>query len=407
MNANPGMRAPIDPELEDLRTHCPISRTPEGRWFLASHGVVRRAAEDIEVFHGSARDPDVQVPEDEKLLSEMREPRHGAIRKVINSAIAAHRIRHIEPMCTALCEQLLGSLRDCEEGTVVDLYEGYISPVPNNVIAHLLGADPKDYPRWARWSDEVVQGPYVARNGSERGAGFHGAHPEFSAYLDEIIADRRRRPRDRDFVSRMLEREVNGKRLTDVEARIQLLFLFIAGNATTRHLFSSLMYRLATDRELFNLLKNKRELVPAFVEESLRLDPPVRVLFRECSADTNWMATNIKAGEKVDFGIESANRDEKVFSSPHQMLLDRPNLREHLSFGAGPHQCPGATLARMEARIAVEVFLNMVKAFRIETHERLPVSSVWWVGRGPEYLPVKIDWETRRWGGIGDVAGSF
>ncbi|WP_432842568.1 cytochrome P450 [Dactylosporangium sp. CA-092794] len=389
MAFDPLVAEPTSPDMEDLRARCPVMHTADGRWFLASYDAVLAATNDVHLFRGTMREPGVEVPDEEQLLSEIPEPRHGPVRRIVNSAIASHRLRTIEPLCRDLCVDLLDTLR-AQDG-VVDLYPAYVSPVPNNVIAHLLGAPPADYPLWAKWSDEVLEGTYPTQNRNDRGEGFEGAHPEFCAYIDAIIADRRANPRD-DFVTRMLGRDVEGRRLTDIEARTQLLFLFIAGNATTRHLFSSLMHRLAADPDLYARLRADHSLVPALVEECLRLDPPVRILFRECTAGAVWQGHEIEPGAKVDFGLESANRDAGRFADPHELRLDRPDPKGHLAFGGGPHVCPGATLARMEARIAVEVLLDKAVSVHIPEGQELEGSTVWWIGGGPESLPVRIEW---------------
>src|SRR4051812_9791311 len=176
------LSAPADaPGLEDLRDHCPVVRTAAGPWYLARHADVLAATQDIELFEASFREPGIVVPDEEQLINEIPEPRHGQIRRIINSAIAAHRIGRIESFCRDLCGELLDDL--LSRGAPVDLVTDYVMPIPNNVIAHLLGAPPEDFPLWAAWSDEVVQGSWPATNRNERGEGFAGAHPEFSDYV--------------------------------------------------------------------------------------------------------------------------------------------------------------------------------------------------------------------------------
>src|SRR5579872_7451946 len=221
------------PELARLRAEEPVTRAPSGAWFLARAADVLAATRDVETFVASFRAPGVSVPEDEQLINEIPEPRHGRVRRIINSAIAAHRIGRVEPFCAQLCHDLLDGILD--QGGPVDLVERYIMPVPNNVIARLLGAPTEDFRRWAAWADEVVQGTWPTLNRNERGEGLAGAHPEFAAYVDALIEARRAQPGD-DFVTCLLHTEVDGRRLSDVEARTQLVFLFISGNETTRHL---------------------------------------------------------------------------------------------------------------------------------------------------------------------------
>jgi len=352
------LSAPGDaPELAELRGECPVVRTPGGPWYLARHGDVLRATQDIDLFQASFRQPGIVVPDEEQLINEIPEPRHGQVRRIINSAIAVHRLVNIEPFCEQLCHGLLDDL--LARPGPIDLVQDFVMPVPNNVIAYLLGAPPDDFHLWAAWSDEVVQGTWPATNRNQRGVGLPGAHPEFSDYVDALIAARRDDPRD-DFVTRLLQSEVDGRVLTDVEARTQLIFLFISGNETTRHLIGNLLWTVAHDPTLYERLRADRELVPVAVEESLRHDPPIRFLLRNCMQQLELHGQQLCPGDKVAFGILSANRDETVFDDPHAFRLDRPDPRAHVAFGGGPHVCPGASLARLEGRVALSVFLDRV-----------------------------------------------
>jgi cytochrome P450 len=378
-------------ELARLRREDPVTRAPSGPWYFARFDDVLAATKAVDTFNASFREPGVVVPDEEQFINEIPEPRHGKIRRIINSAIAAHRIGRVEPYCTDLCNQLLDDVfaRAGTGATTVDLMHDYVIPVPNNVIAHLLGAPPADYRLWAEWSDEVVTGTYPTLYRNERGEGLAGAHPEFTEYIDAAIAERRARPRD-DFMTRLLQTEVDGRRLTDVEARSQLVFLFISGNETTRNLIGNLLWMLASDADLFGRLQADPELIPTAVEESLRHDPPVQFLMRTCTAETDVEGQQICPADKVAFGIASANRDETVFDDPHSFRLDRPDPRNHLGFGGGPHVCPGATLARLEARVAVSVFLDRVAAARLAPDQGYEKVPVFWA-RGPRELRVELE----------------
>jgi cytochrome P450 len=375
-----------DEGFEALRARCPVTRTGAGPWYLARHADVLAATQDVHRFEASFREAGIVVPDEEQLISEIPEPRHGQIRRIINSAIASHKIGRVEPFVVDLTNELLDGIL-ATDGPV-DLVHELVMPVPNNVIAHLLGAPPEDFRLWAAWSDEVVQGSWPATNRNERGVGLPGAHPEFTAYVDGLIADRRAEPRD-DFISRLLQTEVQGRVLTDVEARTQLVFLFISGNETTRHLIGNLLWTMANDQQLFETLKADRSLLPAAVEESLRLDPPVRFLMRNCMEDTELHGEQLCPRDKVAFGIGSANRDESLYAEPHDFKLDRPDMRSHLAFGGGPHVCPGASLARLEARVVADVFLDRVgKVEPVEpgAYENVPV--MW--AHGPRELRVHL-----------------
>ena len=376
--------------LAELRTACPVSRTPSGAYFLARRDDVLAATKNIAVFQASFRAAGVVVPAEEQLISEIPEPRHGKIRRIINSAIAQHRISRVEPFVRALCHELLDQIVARDGG---DLVADYVTPIPATVIAHLLGVDPADHARFAEWSDIVVQSTYATKNRREDGAdgeGLAGVAPDFTAYLDAMIAERKASadPPD-DFVTRLINTEVDGERLTDLEMRTQLAFLLMSGNETTRHLIANLLETVCTDAALFARLHAERDLVPTLVEESLRHDPPIHVLMRDCLADITIDGVTIPAGVKVGFGLASANRDERTYDNPDEFRLDRPNAKDHLAFGGGPHVCPGASLARLEGRVALDVFIDRVHEARIDTgYQREPVPVFW--ANGPRRLPVTL-----------------
>lgn len=333
---------PYDAFVE-LRDRCPVSRTASGAYFLARFEDVLAATKDVDTFQASFREPGVVVPPEEQLISEIPEPRHSEIRRVVNSAIAQHRLGRIEGFVVELCHSLIGPIVERGGG---DLVAEYVTPIPATVIAHLLGVDPADHDRFAEWSDLVVQSTYATKNRREDGVdgeGLAGVAPEFTAYLDDMITNRRRMPDPPDdFVTRLLHTEVDGVRLTDLEMRTQLAFLLMSGNETTRHLIGNLLETVCADQELFARLRTDPALVPVAVEESLRHDPPIHVLLRDCLRACTIAGTEIPAGVKVAFGLASANRDTATFSAPDEFRLDRPRPKDHLAFGGGPHVCPGA-----------------------------------------------------------------
>ncbi|HEY6317756.1 MAG TPA: cytochrome P450 [Acidimicrobiia bacterium] len=376
--------------LAQLRAKCPVSRTESGAYFLARHDDVLAATKEIGVFQASFRAAGVTVPSEEQLISEISEPRHGKIRRIINSAVAQHRIGRVEPFARRLCNELLDPLIAHGCG---DLVADYVTPIPATVIAHLLGVDPADHARFAEWSDLVVQSAYATKNRREdgvEGEGLAGVAPDFAAYLDAMIAERKASsdPPD-DFVTRLINTSVDGESLTDLEMRTQLAFLLMSGNETTRHLIANMLETVCSDAALLGRLRMDPGLVPTVVEESLRHDSPIHVLLRDCLVEATIDDVRIPAGVKVGFGIASANRDASNYIDPDDFRLDRPNPKDHLAFGGGPHVCPGASLARLEGRIALEVFLDRVSRARVdEPYRREPVPVFW--ANGPRQLPVKL-----------------
>jgi len=376
--------------LADLRRSCPVSSTASGAYFLAGHDDVLAATKRVDAFRASFREPGVIVPPEEQLISEIPEPRHGEIRRIINAAIAQHRLGRVEAFARELCTRLVDGVLERGGG---DLVAEYVTPIPAAVIAQLLGAEPADHHRFAEWSDQVVQSTYPTKNrreDGEDGEGLAGTAPEFVAYIDAMIAERKAAPDPPDdFVTRLLHTEVAGRRLSDLEMRTQLAFLLISGNETTRHLIGNLLEALIGDPELFVRVQCDRSLVPVLVEESLRHDPPIHVLLRDCITPTAVGDVEIPVGCKVAFGLASANRDETRYAEPDAFRLDRPSPKDHLAFGGGPHVCPGAALARLEGRVAIEVFLDRVGSARLADGYQRELVPVFWAN-GPRSLPVTV-----------------
>lgn len=370
----------------EMRSECPVARTPTG-WFLARYDHVLEATKCIDQFVASFREQGVVVPDEEQFINEIHEPRHGQIRKIINTTVAHHRSMHVEGFVRELCNEYLDPIIERGQG---ELISEFIAPVPINVIAYLIGVPRGDWEQFRVWSDELVEGTYPTKYRNERGVGMAGAHPEFTAYVDGLIADRKREiDRPDDLVTRLMDTEVEGKRLTDVEVRTQLVFLIVSGNETTRHLIANLLARVTVDPKLFATLKADRSLVERAVEESLRLDPPVFTLLRNCEESTDMFGETMTPGEKIVFGVSSANRDEAIHDQPDEFRLDRSNFRDHVAFGGGPHICPGASLARLEARVALETFLDRLDAAEPAPGWTRRKTPVFWAN-GPIDLPAHV-----------------
>jgi cytochrome P450 len=163
-----------------------------------------------------------------------------------------------------------------------------------------------------------------------------------------------------DLITRFLRTDVDGEFLTDRAIVTQTMFILVAGNETTRNLISNCLYTLATTPAFYERVRDDSNVIPALVEESLRFDSPVQVLARAVLADTDISGCPMQQGDRVVFGIASANRDESVHECPAEFRLDRVKPRDHLAFGTGPHVCPGATLARLEAVAMLEALTDRV-----------------------------------------------
>jgi cytochrome P450 len=168
------------------------------------------------------------------------------------------------------------------------------------------------------------------------------------------------------------------------------MFLIVAGNETTRNLISHCFHELADQPEIFAQLKSDPDLLEPFIEETLRLEAPVQILARAVLADTQIEGCPLHEGDKVVFGLASANRDSSIHDDPDEFRFDRPRAREHLAFGAGPHVCPGATLARVETQIVVKELLDRVGAMRLVEGFTPTPNPVFWAN-GHKSLPVVLE----------------
>jgi cytochrome P450 len=374
-------------DFSQARLKCPVIRTESGGWYIARYDDVAAGVRAIETFASSFRDPGVIVPDEEQLLFEIPEPRHGQLRRLVNASIAAHKVARLEPFIRTLCESLLSAFLEEPNG---DFLDQVIAPVSTRVISKLIGVPEEDHHQFKVWSDEVVAGPYVTQNRSDRGEGLAGGYPEFADYLDRRITECRTAGEPPDsLLTRMAHARIDGQSMSDVEIRTQAFFLVIAGNETTRNAIGNLVQTLALSPSLYQQVRTDRALIPGAVEESLRHDSPTTLLMRDCLEDTTIGGTPIAKGEKVIFGVASANRDASYFDDGDEFILGRENARQHLAFGNGPHICPGAALARLEAITFVGVLCDMVTDLSLPSGF-VPIKAPIFWSNGPHGLPVQL-----------------
>ena len=345
--------------LQEIRRRQGVYPTPTGQWYLTRQDAIYAALKDVTTFRtdlaptsGLAGIED--VPDEELFLSEIPEPRHGQVRRLYNMYFGPHRVSRIEPFVQELCDALVDQMLAKPQ---VDLHRDYAMAIPSRVMSHIMGLPDDAAARFMEWS---FDGTLMLRPSSP-GAAPDG--PPIHQYFLEQLQERRARPDPPDDVfGTMLNARIDGVALSDTEIITQLQFMVMAGVHTTRGLLVHVVHRLLASPDLFDELKGHRELIDRFVEESLRHDSPVLSTTRRCMQDTRLGDTVLHAGDWVQVGIVSANRDETVYEDAEAFRLDRPEPRNHLAFGAGSHVCPGATLARMEAVTAVDVLLDRVDA---------------------------------------------
>jgi cytochrome P450 len=375
----------------ELRGQCPVGRLDTGQYFLTRyddvHDALKDGGERLRHFahEGGMRAPGVIVPPEEQLINEIDGLRHTRRRKLLMTALHPRLISGAEPYIRDLSGRLLEPMLARGSG---DLVAEFTEPLPGMVFAHVLGLPEDDYPRFKAWGEEVLADTYPTLNRTERGEGLHGAHPEFSAYIDGLVADRRHSPRD-DLVTRMTMPDADGDVLTDTEIRVTVMHLIIAGHETTTNLLGNLLEHVLITQTDLARLREDHALIPVAVEESLRRDPPVLIQPKTCVVAIEKHGATVDVDSRVVLSLASANRDASVYPEPDAFALEREQPAPHNSFGGGAHFCPGAPLARLEGRVAMEVFLDRVADAALPAdYERKKVPVFW--ANGPEHLPVSL-----------------
>ena len=390
-------KAPINPfdsksenryeAFRAMRGEAPVHEVPGGRRFVVSQKGVAEGLASVESFVGTFGNTG-QAAEEDTVMAAIPEPRHGKIRRLFNSALGFHHVSRAEPFVREYAmERMEESLEAAARDGEVEIMNHFARRIPSAVIAKVLGIPGDRTDDFARWSDELLSGQ-GATDAATQPVG--ELHPEFGGYLREQIAIRiaAEEPPD-DLITRLLYTEIEGERLSERAVLTQSMFLIIAGNETTRNLIGNLIYRLADNPNLYQEIRADRELIAPLIEESLRIDSPVQLLARTCTADVEIDGVRIKEGDRVLHSIASANRDESLYPDAGKFRLDRPRPREHVAFGAGPHICPGAYLARMEAQVAIETLKDRVAALGLAPGYVFDPNPVFWAF-GPQTLRVTL-----------------
>jgi cytochrome P450 len=366
---DPGQAQRAWPLLKELRRQGPVAPIAGGMHYVTRHAECRGVLRDTESFSNASgmKAPGVEVPFEDRILGELDPPQHSVVRRVMVTALTPKVVHAAEAFIRGTAEGLL-------DGVTVpgraDLVPAFSVPLPNRVTVHLLGFPAEDADKIATWAGELMVSEFPRTNRTERGEGFAGAFPDFAGYIDEKV-DHRTREIERgkdvpdDVLTRLVQLEVDGERLNRNQLRALTRNLITGGLTTTSQLLGNLLYELLTVPGLEQVVRADEGALANAIEESLRIAPPLLFVARGCVHDTSVGDSPVADGERVIVGTGSANRDELIFEDGDDFRVDRPNADQHLTFGYGPHVCPGAALARIVARIGIAAFL-----------ERFPPGSV-------------------------------
>ncbi|MEN8160547.1 MAG: cytochrome P450 [Myxococcota bacterium] len=375
------LRADPYPAYREVQAQAPVAHNERlGFYALSRYDDVHAALGDWERFSSASGITLASFSGLKPMIILMDPPRQTELRKVLQRALSPRRVARLEPRLCRVARELIAPFAGrghCE------LVCEFAAPYPTTVIAELLGIDRGDRERFKAWADAIMTSASPDADSLTRTYG------EIFAYFERVIAERRRRPGE-DLVSALVlaADEDGAGAIGEDELLGFCALLLIAGNETMTNFLGNAMLTLAHWPEARRELMTTPALLATGVEELLRFEPPVHELARTLTCDVELHGRRLPEGSRVLLLLAAANRDPAHFAEPDRLDLRRdPN--PHLSFGFGIHFCLGASLARLEARVALEELLAALPGYRLASEElrwfRTPAV------RGPAELP--LVWE--------------
>jgi hypothetical protein len=360
------------PTYRALREHAPVYRNEAlGFWALSRYDDVLAAFKDPATFSNAQgvsleRSSQGDASAVASFLA-MDPPRHDHMRALVSRGFTPRRVADLEPRIRTLTAHYVDG---CAPAGRCDIIQDFAARLPMDVVSELLGVPVADRDMLRHWADTVVH----------REAGTPDIPPaaiqasgQMLAYFRDLIVERTQRP-GADLPSALLAAEIDGVRL---EARDVIAFLFlmiIAGNETTTKLIGNALYWLWKHPHERQRVQRDPGLIPNWIEETLRFDGSTQMLARTATRDVTLHGQPLRSGDRVLLLIGSANRDERVFAQADVFDILR-DTSQHLAFGKGTHFCLGASLARLEARIALEAVQARLPDYEIEASRLVRVHS--------------------------------
>lgn len=352
-----------------LRANDPVhwQQHPEGYgyWVLSKHADVLQVSRDHKTF--SAERGFVMVddlPQDilemaRNQLLGMDPPKHGPLRRAVITRFTSRMLAELEPRVRQIAREVMAQI---STPTSVNFVESLAGDLPTAVICSMLEIPRDMWPQIRRWSDLQTSSSDPDLGGTREEV--NQASVAMGTYGFELAMERKDKGGD-DLISLLINQEVEGHLVSEMEFASLFIQLTVAGNETTRGLISSGMHELLQRPVLLQQLREHPEQLPAAIEEMLRWTCPLHYFRRTAVADSEIRGQKIKAGDRVVMMYSSANFDEEVFVNPLEFDIGRDN-NPHMAFGHGIHLCLGANLARMEARVFFEEFFAHFEAIESE-----------------------------------------
>ena len=296
-------------------------------------------------------------------LATLDPPRHTRVRGLLGKLMTPRRLKENEEFMWSLADRQLDQFVPPGKGDFLGEYARSVSML---VIADLLGVPAEDHDTFR---DNLAASRNAAGQAQEIA---HNPLEFLEQRFTDYIEDRRRSPRN-DVLTSLAQAKYPDESTPEVVDVVHLAtFLFAAGQETTTHMLGFAVRALAERPRLQEQLRNDTSLIPNFLEETLRLESPIKSQFRLASKTTTIAGVPVPAGCTVMLLLGAFNRDPARFDDPDEFRIDRPSLREHVAFGRGIHTCPGASLARVEGRVTLERVLARMADIRISEEHHGP-----------------------------------
>ncbi len=362
------------PTYARLRVEAPLYRNDElDFWALSRHADVSAAFRDSATFsnsHGVSLDKLASGPHAHKTMSflAMDPPRHTRMRALVSRGFTPRRVVDLEPRIRELAIDYLDKAMEAGE---LDLIGDFAGKLPMDVISELMGVPVVDRDELRRLADLLVHREEGVHDVPQAGI---EAALILAGYYADMIAERRANPTD-DLTSALLVAEIDGDRLDDDDIVAFLFLMVVAGNETTTKLLGNAAYWAQVHESQRVAVWSGAASVDAWVEETLRFDGSSQMLARITMHDVDMHGGTIPAGDRVLLLVGAANRDGEVFHRPEEYDLGR-DTTQMMSFGAGRHFCMGASLARLEARVALAELVGRCAHYEIDLDRTLRVHSV-------------------------------
>ena len=375
------------PTYARLREESPVYRNEElNFWALSRHADVTAAFNDTERFsnaNGVSIEPAASGPHASRTMFflAMDPPKHGRMRGLVSRAFTTRRVEEMEPRILELTRH---HLEPALQKKTFDFVGDFAGKLPMDVMSDMIGVPPSDRQEVRRLADLLVH-----REEGVFDVPVAGAEAAFALarYFVDMVTERRARRRD-DLTSALCEAELDGEKLTDNDIMSFLFLMVVAGNETTAKLLANAWFWGHRNPDELAKPFGDTGRIGAWIEETLRFDGSSQAVARTLTADTEVGGETLPRDGRVLLLIGSANRDPRAFPEPDRYDLDR-DTSAMVSFGASRHFCLGASLARLEARVALHELVRRVRAYEIDEDGARRVHSV--NVRGFSKLPTTVE----------------